>query len=426
VTGLAIRFVAGRYHATPWGTHVNEAAVEWPPSPWRLLRALVSAWHRTAPDAPAADVRDLLDALAEPPRYRLPDAAPAHTRHYMPDGEHRREVSLSQGLVFDAFLRVAPSEPVVVSWGAELTADRAALLRRLAAGVTYLGRAESWCDLEVVESGWDDADVLPLEADLPADREAMRLLGVSRPVDLELLEVSTAELQGGRQKRRDPPGARWLRYSRAREWARRRRRRRDHGRQVAAEAVLWALDGSQLPLLTRVEDVVRAVHEQLRLADVRVVAYPSATRAHPVRLDRVALWAGRGLARWELDRACGLGPFRVAGMAGSLTPLLLRFGPASEIGGPLFGPGRVWQSVTPTVAWRPALGGAPPGGIEERIAALVGHPDVGVRPAAGPVRWLEFRQGGAVGAHLEFATPVVGPVLASGQRRGFGVFLKEQ
>ena len=39
---LAIRFVAGRYHATPWGRHVNEADVAWPPEPWRLLRAFVA------------------------------------------------------------------------------------------------------------------------------------------------------------------------------------------------------------------------------------------------------------------------------------------------------------------------------------------------------------------------------------------------
>jgi CRISPR-associated protein Csb2 len=43
---LAIRFPAGRFHATPWGRHVNEGAAEWPPSPWRLLRALVATWKR--------------------------------------------------------------------------------------------------------------------------------------------------------------------------------------------------------------------------------------------------------------------------------------------------------------------------------------------------------------------------------------------
>ena len=39
---LQLRFPGGRYHATPWGHHVNEGLIEWPPSPWRLLRALIA------------------------------------------------------------------------------------------------------------------------------------------------------------------------------------------------------------------------------------------------------------------------------------------------------------------------------------------------------------------------------------------------
>jgi CRISPR-associated protein Csb2 len=39
---LAFTFPAGRYHATPWGRHVNEADVAWPPEPWRILRTLVA------------------------------------------------------------------------------------------------------------------------------------------------------------------------------------------------------------------------------------------------------------------------------------------------------------------------------------------------------------------------------------------------
>lgn len=427
--GLAIRFAGGRYHATPWGTHVNEAAVEWPPSPWRLLRALVSAWHRTAPEVPAEEVQDLLDGLAAPPRYRLPAAEPAHTRHYMPDGQHRRDVALTQGLVFDAFLRIRPEEPLLALWDMELSAPRTALLRRLAAGVTYLGRSESWCDVEVVESGWDDADVRPVHGSLDADREVVRLLGVTQPLDLRILEVSTATLQGGRQKRRDPPGARWLRYSRPRGWSRPRPRRRPRGSAASAQVVLWALEGAPLPLLTRVADVVRAVRDAIRLAEtegtgrLRVIAYPSELHVRPVRLDRVALWAERRLNGRELDIACGLGPFRMQGMAGALTPLLLRSGRAEDIGGPVFGHGRVWRSITPLVAWRPAGSRS---GIAECVAALMDQHGVRViGPADGPVPWLDFRQGAAVGARVTFPDPVIGPLVARRQRPGFGLFLRE-
>ena len=47
---IRLRFLTGRFHATPWGHHVNEGVVEWPPSPWRLLRALVATFYRARPE----------------------------------------------------------------------------------------------------------------------------------------------------------------------------------------------------------------------------------------------------------------------------------------------------------------------------------------------------------------------------------------
>ena len=52
---VTIRFSAGRFHATPWGHHVNEGLPEWPPSPWRLLRALVATWKRKLADEPLVE-----------------------------------------------------------------------------------------------------------------------------------------------------------------------------------------------------------------------------------------------------------------------------------------------------------------------------------------------------------------------------------
>ena len=40
--GLAIRFELGRYHATPWGSHVNDATVEWPPAVHEVFSATPS------------------------------------------------------------------------------------------------------------------------------------------------------------------------------------------------------------------------------------------------------------------------------------------------------------------------------------------------------------------------------------------------
>src|SRR3990172_148166 len=85
---IAIRFPAGRYHATPWGSHVNEGVTEWPPNPWRLLRGLIATGFSKLhwPRIPDDERRLVLKLAAELPDYRLPPGELAHTRHYMPNG----------------------------------------------------------------------------------------------------------------------------------------------------------------------------------------------------------------------------------------------------------------------------------------------------------------------------------------------------
>ena len=75
MVALAFRFDLGRYHASRWGTHVNEAAVEWPPSPWRILRALYAAGRtnaRLAAHQEQLDAALALLAQGPPPSYSLP------------------------------------------------------------------------------------------------------------------------------------------------------------------------------------------------------------------------------------------------------------------------------------------------------------------------------------------------------------------
>src|SRR3990172_10069521 len=99
---IELAFPAGRWHATPWGRQVNEGAVEWPPSPWRLLRALLAVWHNKCPDVPEDQMRGLIAALTPPPSYHLPPASQGHTRHYMPGAND------SKTKVFDTFVTLTP------------------------------------------------------------------------------------------------------------------------------------------------------------------------------------------------------------------------------------------------------------------------------------------------------------------------------
>lgn len=95
---LEVEFLAGRFHATPWSRSVNEGEVEWPPSPWRILRALVAAYYLRG-ETDLATLQGLCDKLATAPQFILPPTSAAHTRHYMPDDK-----SGKTGLVLDAFV----------------------------------------------------------------------------------------------------------------------------------------------------------------------------------------------------------------------------------------------------------------------------------------------------------------------------------
>lgn len=149
---LLLEFPARRYHATPWGHHVNEGLIEWPPSPWRLLRALLAAGYTTDiwnGDGPPALARSLIEKLASIlPRYRIPRAIGTHSRHYMPLARFKsgREETT---LVFDTWAQV-DSGLLAITWDVSLTEEESTLLADLAERLSYLGRSESWITARLV------------------------------------------------------------------------------------------------------------------------------------------------------------------------------------------------------------------------------------------------------------------------------------
>jgi len=129
---------------------VNEGLIEWPPSPWRLVRALVACgfssqrWTDIPPLA-----RSLIDKLASVlPLYKLPEITAAHTRHFMPVGtvDKGREKTT---LVWDTFANVGNGE-LFIHWPCELNSDETVLLANLARDLNYLGRGESWVQAQIV------------------------------------------------------------------------------------------------------------------------------------------------------------------------------------------------------------------------------------------------------------------------------------
>jgi CRISPR-associated protein Csb2 len=370
-TTLVLRFPWGRYHATPWGRHVNEGVVELPPSPWRLLRALYAVWRTRAPELDEQTVHALLARLAEPPTFHVPRHGVSHTRHYFPDMAHRSGAA-SVDRTLDAFAVFERDAELGVQWPFELTASQRAALERLAGSIPYLGRADSlcsgflapgwepgphdtWVPVDVAGSVIDDAPVTSvLAADLPLQLDAL----LARPVDVR---------KGGLLF---PAGTHLLAYQRTRPAPRFRPQPRRRGEP--ARAVRFSVLQAGLPPQTDsliYTDLLRqgALSKLGRLPEERTrtqlggrtadgAAMTGHGHAHylPLITDRrltgLVVWVPNGLPDDELKALTSVDRlYSKVNPDWRLTVRVAGIGTPGQVAPELMAPRRaaIWRSVTP-------------------------------------------------------------------------------
>lgn len=288
VIAVAIRFLAGRYHATPWNRHVNEAAVEWPPSPWRFLRALVSTWKVCVPDAMDGELaRQLFTKLAKPPKFMLPQATVGHTRHYMPWFKKGFD---DKTMVFDAFVAVRPDDELIMVWDGSLDESERTALCRLLFALGYMGRAESWCEArllsesecsrvrpnclqlgELDNGAGEGMEAVPVllpdpstafsDEHVPATKGTRKAPGIALCDPPWNLCLDTAQL--GAAGWSDPPGSVWARYGRIPDAFTPPPAPRKAPVHQAPTWARFALDGPVLPKVTETLRVAEATRRVL-------------------------------------------------------------------------------------------------------------------------------------------------------------------
>jgi CRISPR-associated protein Csb2 len=407
---IELRFPAGRYHATPWGRHVNEGAVEWPPSPWRILRALIATWYlKVSPDeAPEPLMRKLIQALAAAPvACQLPPASLGHTRHYMPVIEGRNQKTTK---VFDTFIHVAG--PLRVKWEVALSSDQRRVLALLCERLGYFGRAEALVEARLLadDAGFAaNAHLLPENETVPPAHELVRVLvpqsdeafqqwratlaataaptaaapkakakkgarenaGPKLPADLfEALHADTGDLQAAGWTL--PPGAQLADYVR-REDCFNLAPIRPQPRLTRPTVARFAVASAVLPRITRAVSVAERVHQAL-IARFKNGPAPAVftglgsdgkpqkghrhafifCEANGIRdaVTHITMFAPDGFdapARQALESLQ-----RVWGHGGhDLQLVLLGFGGTDAFSDcRLFAPSRVWRSLTPFVPTR--------------------------------------------------------------------------
>lgn len=465
---IHLRFLAGRFHATPWGHHVNEGVVEWPPSPWRLLRALVAAFHRARPaDVTQEQLRRIASALSSPPSFYLPPATVAHTRHY--------DVANQSVKFFDTFVVIDPAEAVICTWpDADLSdEDREALAALLNALGTF-GRAESWCEAALMTEG-----EVP-ECNSKLFEQGQSLSGLE-PVRVMMPDARGDELMSAllietsvmrKQKQLDPEGARWLTYTRRADALSSRRampprRAIDTTRATVAR---FALDSNVLPLAQDAMPFAEMVRRTLihkredtshseaiigKTADGRPLDghlhahYLATDEDEDGRLDHITIYAPCGFDESDTSALGALRRIHRSGNRSEVRMVLVGMGQRQEFGDVrLLGSFRRWRSATPFSLPRFSSrgGGKPPRPrdlpesqllreLKSRslpeplsIKRIEGYSS-GDRPL---VRWLEFHtrrfngtQGyGLAGFEIEFSENVRGPIaLGFACHFGLGLFM---
>lgn len=221
---LRQEFPLGRFHATPWRANPFDAPHgEWPPSPWRLVRAVTARWYQwareTDKEPDLAKLEQLQAALCKSSyAFHLPPDARRGSplRQYHPTefgwrpAEKKKAGTRSYGtsLVQDNYWCVPRESPV---WwfieGDDWTDDLRALLAQCLERMTYFGRAETLTRVRVAGSTTD----IPTPNCTLVDKRtagAVPVLSPLRNASRDDIERTTDNPEA--VNRAVPPGSQWL------------------------------------------------------------------------------------------------------------------------------------------------------------------------------------------------------------------------
>lgn len=473
-TTLVLRLPWGRFHATPWDRNVNEGVVDWPPSPWRLLRGLYATWQTRAPHLNQSAVLGALAKLTDPPSYVVPPYRSSHTRHYLPDLAHRTGTPGNTDKILDAFVVTEREAEVGVTWPVDLSADERSALAELAEALPYVGRADTICLARLADSEMTGEMVTPLAvgASAPSGAVIARLLAPTSPLLVDQLTARSADVR--QQKLSRPSGTRWVEYALPPELG----TQRGPSVQSAARptAVRWVVAGNARPSVhatVAVTHVLRdacqsrfgrlfagAASPQLSGKDPSGAPLQGHVHAHYLAVDRPPRGSARGDRRIEhllvwVDGSAGgldddvlaaLGTVHLKGLRGhqhlsDFRPLRLGLeavGAIDDIAPELVAgrdEGRIWESHSPFVPPRHRKRGQDSEQfLTAELTRELSSRGLPAPRTVVPVRgdWLAYRRHRraltearwATGARLTFEEPVAGPIsLGSLSHFGLGLFL---
>lgn len=187
---IDIKMLTGKYHATPWGRNVNEGMIEFPPSPYRIVRSILDSWLRKNRDLDRTKVEQIIEKLStELPKFKIPPHTESFFMAYMSENEKDYE---KKSLIYDAFAIVVPEESIQVFWDKiRLAEEDLSILNKLVSSVNYLGRSDSWVSMGARQFDQEiEFDACP-EADVSRNFEDYRKVSMACPVNRDSFKDSS-------------------------------------------------------------------------------------------------------------------------------------------------------------------------------------------------------------------------------------------
>lgn len=233
-------FPLGRFHATPWRVNpFDDPYGEWPPSPWRLIRAVTARWYQWAREASSepdlSQLERLQAALCRSTyAFHLPTNArkggPLRQYHptefsWRPAGANvASKRTYGTSLVQDNYWCVPPEAPVwwFIEGGDWVDDEARTMLALCLERMTYFGRAETLTRIRLALS---PEEIPPVNCTLSRKRSAgsIPVLSPIKGARREDIERTTDDHESA--NRSVPPGAQWLYAVRPERPATRERRR---------------------------------------------------------------------------------------------------------------------------------------------------------------------------------------------------------
>lgn len=171
---IKVQFHTNQYQACAWGNNHAEGVIDWPPAPWRILRAIVAgAYNANLPEKDTTTLKTLLHKLASAlPNYTLPPVSYIQHRSPRPQVDTKTvKVRSGKTLYAAGLLMSSEQNELYIHWPVALSEAEKSFLGSCLSGLTYFGRKESTASLTLVETA--------PEANTTAEAEGTEIVAIA-------------------------------------------------------------------------------------------------------------------------------------------------------------------------------------------------------------------------------------------------------